>query len=152
MEYALNILDENDKWKAYTKMQVEVNNFLNTNAICSQNEMDKFHKILENQINDNETQVLHHLDESEIRSSGYVLDSLEASFWCILNSKSYEETVLKAVNLGSDTDTTAAISGGLAGLIYGYEAIPKRWVNVLSRKEDITQLCLKFSEKYNYGN
>ena len=152
LEYALNILDENDKWKAYTKMQVEVNNFLNTNAICSQNEMDKFHKILENQINDNETQVLHHLDESEIRSSGYVLDSLEASFWCILNSKSYEETVLKAVNLGSDTDTTAAISGGLAGLIYGYEAIPKHWINVLSRKEDITQLCLKFSEKYNYGN
>lgn len=65
-----------------------------------------------------------------------------------MNSNSYEETVLKAVNLGSDTDTTAAISGGLAGIIYGYEAIPTEWREVLTRKNAIFELCTKLSEKY----
>ncbi|WP_298900520.1 ADP-ribosylglycohydrolase family protein [uncultured Psychroserpens sp.] len=141
LEYARHILNGSDKWNAYAEMQKSVTHFLNTNAICSQIEMDKFHKILELQIGKYEPQVLHKLEESEISSSGYVLDSLEASLWCILTSNSYKETVLKAVNLGRDTDTTGAIAGGLAGLIYGYEAIPEKWLNVISRKEDIIRLC-----------
>ncbi|WP_458628741.1 ADP-ribosylglycohydrolase family protein [Winogradskyella sp. PC D3.3] len=148
LEYALNSLKGNDKWQAYVKMQVEVNNFLNTNAICAQNEIDKFHKILENKIDGYGQQALYKLEAHEIRSSGYVLDSLEASFWCVLNSNTYKETVLKAVNLGSDTDTTGAIAGGLAGLIYGFEAIPKDWIEVLSRKEDIIKLCDNLSKTY----
>lgn len=149
LEYALQLINGRDKWTAYIEMQTNVKHFLNTNAICSQAEMDKFHKILEHQVDDYEIQILHKLEENEISSSGYVLDSLEASFWCVLNSKSYEETVLKAVNLGSDTDTTAAIAGGLAGMIYGYDAIPKEWVTVLSRQDDIVQLCDKLSNTYD---
>ncbi len=57
------------------------------------------------------------LSEIEIRSSGYVVDTLEAAIWCILNTKSYKECVLKAVNLGNDTDTVRAVVGGLAGII-----------------------------------
>ena len=72
--------------------------------------------------------------------------------WCLLNSNTYEETVFKAVNLGSDTDTTAAIVGGLAGLLYGYESIPEEWINVLARKDDITSLCDKLSKKYEVHN
>ena len=49
--------------------------------------------------------------------------------------------MLKAVNLGSDTDTTAAIAGGLSGIIYGYDSIPKDWINKLQRK-DIIEECL----------
>lgn len=62
------------------------------------------------------------LPVEEIRSSGYVIDTLEASLWCLLNSCDYAEAVLKAVNLGSDTDTTAAVTGGLAGIYYGVES------------------------------
>ena len=52
--------------------------------------------------------------ESSIRSSGYVIDTLEAAVWCLLNTEDYHDCVLKAVNLGSDTDTVAAVAGGLA--------------------------------------
>ena len=59
------------------------------------------------------------LSEADIRSSGYVIDTLEASIWCLLKSSSFEGSVLKAVNLGEDTDTTATVTGGLAGVIRG---------------------------------
>ncbi|PZU20464.1 MAG: hypothetical protein DI622_07980, partial [Chryseobacterium sp.] len=81
--------------------------------------------------------------EDTISSSGYVLSSLEASLWCFLNSESHAEAVLKAVNLGEDTDTTGAITGGIAGIYYGFENIPQEWISVLARKEDIENLCIK---------
>jgi len=84
------------------------------------------------------------LPEESINSSGYVIDTLEAGLWCFLNSKSYEETVLKAVNLGDDTDTTGAVAGGLAGLYYGLAGIPERWLNRLARKDDIMDLAQRF--------
>lgn len=73
--------------------------------------------------------------EELIRSSGYVVDSLEAAVWCLLTTNSYKECTLTAVNLGDDTDTIAAIAGGLAGLYYGYEKIPKEWISVIKRRE-----------------
>lgn len=76
-----------------------------------------------------------------ISSSGYVIHSLEAALWCFLTSRSYAETVLKAVNLGNDTDTVAAIAGGLAGLYYGYESIPEEWRGAIVRCEDIVDLA-----------
>lgn len=79
--------------------------------------------------------------EDEIKSTGYVVDTLEASIWCILHTDNYKGCVLKAVNLGGDTDTIAAVSGGLAGIIYGYEDIPIKWINNLQRK-DIIDSCL----------
>ncbi len=78
-----------------------------------------------------------------IRSSGYVVDSLEAAVWSLVTTASFEEVLLKAVNLGRDTDTVGAIAGGLAGLYYGYEAIPAEWVDKLKRKEWIEELCEK---------
>ena len=53
----------------------------------------------------------------------------------------YRDCVLLAVNLGFDTDTTAAIAGGLAGLYYGYDAIPEDWLNKIARREWIEDLC-----------
>lgn len=78
---------------------------------------------------------LKHLPEDEINSGGYVVDSLEASLWCLLNTDNYRDCVLKAVNLGRDTDTTAAIAGGLAGLAYGIEGIPEHWVRQMVKKD-----------------
>ncbi len=75
------------------------------------------------------------LQEAEIDSGGYVVSSLEASIWCILTTDSFPEAVLKAVNLGDDTDTTGAITGGLAALLYGEEAIPGEWIAELQKPE-----------------
>ena len=85
--------------------------------------------------------------EDEISGSGYVVTSLEAALWCLLTTDSYKECVLKAVNLGEDTDTIAAIAGGLAGAMYSYDAIPEEWRRTLIKKDYIEELCEKaFSE------
>ena len=78
---------------------------------------------------------------SEVKSGGYVLDTLSAAFWCLEKTDSYKDCVLLAVNLGSDTDTTACVAGGLAGIKYGYDSIPKEWVEQL-RGKDIIERCL----------
>jgi len=83
-------------------------------------------------------------DRIQVRSTGYVVDTLEAVIWSFFNNESFEETVLTAVNLGGDTDTIAAIVGGLAGIFYGYEKIPNGWIQNMIRKEDIMNLCDKF--------
>ncbi|MEH2467323.1 ADP-ribosylglycohydrolase family protein [Nostoc sp.] len=81
----------------------------------------------------------------EINSGGYVIDTLESSLWCLLNSSSYSEAVLKAINLGGDTDTTAAVTGGLAGIYYGVENIPRQWINQIARRQDIIYLAERFT-------
>ena len=83
------------------------------------------------------------IELKDIRSTGYVIDTLEASLWCVFNTTNYKEAVLKAVNLGDDTDTVGAITGGLAGIIYGYDTIPSEWIDVLAKKDDIIQLADK---------
>ena len=84
------------------------------------------------------------LPEKKIKSSGYVVDTLEAALWCLLNTSNYKDCVLKAVNLGEDTDTVAAVAGGLAGMFYGVEGITKEWLNQLARREYIEKLCEDF--------
>lgn len=81
------------------------------------------------------------LPESEIKSTGYVVDTLEAAVWCFTTSRSYSEAVLKAVNLGGDTDTIAALTGALAALRWGYNSIPEEWVDKLANKE-LIENCL----------
>lgn len=80
-------------------------------------------------------------EEEDIISSSYVVDSFKAALWCLLNTNNYKDCVLKAVNLGFDTDTVAAIAGGLAGIMYGYNNIPKDWIKKLQRK-DLIEECL----------
>ena len=138
--YSIELIKGFDKEESYNNMKVKINDFLNKNDF-NKNEISVFDRILKNEI--------HNFDEDTIQSSGYVLHSLEASFWCFLNSETYEETVLKAVNLGEDTDTTGAIAGGLAGVYYGFENIPKEWIDVIVRKNDILELSEKLENKLN---
>lgn len=84
---------------------------------------------------------IHTLDESEIKSTGFVVDTFEAAVWAIATTDNYKDAVLKAVNLGEDTDTVAAVAGGLAGIIYGMEGIPSEWIEKLRGKE-IIEDCL----------
>ncbi|MCM3588392.1 ADP-ribosylglycohydrolase family protein [Mesobacillus maritimus] len=81
------------------------------------------------------------LRDADIKSTGFVVDTLEAALWCITTTNSYQESVLKAVNLGSDTDTVAAVAGGLAVIMYGIENIPNKWIEELANKELINE-CL----------
>lgn len=87
--------------------------------------------------------------EDEIRSGGYVVSTLEAALWCVLNTDNYRDCVLKAVNLGDDTDTVAAVAGGLAGCLYGMEGIPDGWLAGLRKAEDIEALCKVFVDSLN---
>ena len=85
-------------------------------------------------------------EREEIKSSGYVVDTLEAALWCLMNSSNYKDCVLLAANLGNDTDTVAAVAGGLAGILYGCgseEGIPEKWIEQIARKDWIKDLCNK---------
>jgi ADP-ribosylglycohydrolase len=86
----------------------------------------------------------HKLPEEEIKSTGYVIHTIEAAIWCFLNSGSYTETVLKAVNLGGDTDTIAAIAGGLSGTYYGMNNIPEDWLKLIARREELESFFQKW--------
>ena len=85
----------------------------------------------------------------EIKSGGYVVDTLEAAIWCLLTTNSYKECVLKAVNLGEDTDTVAAVAGGLAGARYGYNNIPEEWLDVLKRRDYLESMCEEALSAWN---
>jgi ADP-ribosylglycohydrolase len=63
-----------------------------------------------------------------------------------LTTNDYKNAVLKAVNLGEDTDTTGAVTGGLAGLLYGFENIQTIWINKMARKEDINDLIERWGK------
>ena len=85
---------------------------------------------------------------SEIKSGGYVVHTLEAAIFSLLYSQSYEDCVLKAINLGDDTDTVGAVAGGLAGALYGYDLIPQKWLDVLKRKDYIEDMSNRATEAW----
>ena len=78
--------------------------------------------------------------EQEISSSGYVIDTLEASLWAFFTTSTFEEGALKAVNLGGDADTIGAIYGGIAGAYYGVENIPQTWISRLESHETVSKV------------
>jgi ADP-ribosyl-[dinitrogen reductase] hydrolase len=80
-------------------------------------------------------------DASSVRSSGYVLHTVGASFWCLVNHGTLEEAVVAAVSLGDDTDTTGAVVGALAGAAYGIHAIPTRWLDQVQYRAELDQLA-----------
>ena len=81
-------------------------------------------------------------EEKHIKGSGYVIESLEAALWCFAQTATFEQAVLKAVNLGDDADTTAAIVGQIAGAYYGVSAIPSGWLQKLYNLEFIRGLAV----------
>ncbi len=124
---------------AYQAMQKDINQYWDRRGVIAK-ERQLFHRILQGNIQD--------ANIDTIQSDGYVLHSLEAALWCLLREETYEATILSAVNLGSDTDTTAAIVGGLAGLYYGADSIPGHWLRALARLEDIENLCNQLQRQY----
>ncbi len=138
LEFAKQILEGKDKFEIYRNLQSEIANYL-TSLSISPKEIELFERLLKSDIRK--------IPEDEIYSSGYVLHTLESSIWCLLTTNCYEEAVLRAVNLGEDTDTTGAVTGGLAGLLYGFDSIPKNWLKQIARYDDIENLAERLSEK-----
>ncbi|MGY6255529.1 ADP-ribosylglycohydrolase family protein [Paraburkholderia caledonica] len=103
---------------------------------------DEFRRRFTNTQNEREAQLVLSARAEAPRGSGYVVDSLWSSIECLLTTNSYEACVRRAVMLGNDTDTTACIGGGLAGLLYGYRSIPLKWLEVLKGK-DIVERVLR---------
>jgi ADP-ribosylglycohydrolase len=139
VKFAENLINGMNKNESYQKMQQDMVLFFKEYSIL-QAEQKLFERI-----------IIHSIDTysiDEIKSSGYVLDSLEASIWCLMNTISYKDAVLKAVNLGHDSDTTASIVGGLAGILYGYESIPNEWMQELARKDQIQILADQLNSIY----
>ena len=78
---------------------------------------------------------------SQIMSSGYVVDTLEAALWAVEATECFEDAVLLAVNLGDDADTVGAVTGQLAGALYGRSGIPDRWLARLAWKDRIERMA-----------
>lgn len=143
VEYLLNIIKGIDKYKAYKLMIETVEDLLKSEEKQNRKIISEAYKRILNG-------KLDKLKENDIKSSGYVVDTLEAVLWIVLNSKDYKEAVLEAVNLGDDTDTVGALAGGLLGAIYGYNAIPVEWTNVVIRKDEIVSICRSWeATKFN---
>lgn len=136
LEFALKIIQNTPKNKVYHQLQNEIPPVLEKMGV-DQLETERFHRLLKEDISG--------APENEIHSTGYVLHTLEASIWCFLNTNNYKDATLKAVNLGEDTDTTAAVTGGLSGLEYGAENIPEDWLKSLARLADIEDLAGRLS-------
>ena len=84
-----------------------------------------------------------------VKSSGYVIDTLFSAIWLFLNKDNTYDAIITAINLGNDTDTVSAIAGSMAGIIYGIDSIPKNWIDTLLKRDYLIELTKKFEEKVN---
>lgn len=132
VQFVVELIKTKNKNKSYKYIQ-------NLDYSCFlENSLFAYHRILENNI--------YEFDINEIKSSGYVVDTLEASLWCLINNNSYEDSVITAINLGDDTDTIGAITGSMAGILYGYDEIPERFLNELQKKDDLINYAQIFEK------
>ena len=130
VNYVLNIINGKDKYAALSMLKA-----LDLSMFKEEN-VEKYHRILEDNLKD--------LKLNDIRSSGYIVDSLEAALWVVLNTDSYSSSIIGAINLGEDTDTIGAITGSITGILYGYNSIPKSWLESLRKREYLEQYCRSF--------
>ena len=104
-------------------------------------EMGYFSRILD-------LEALAKIPSEQIRSSGYVIHTIEAALWSLVTEAGLPGSLLKAVNLGDDADTVGAVAGGLAGLYYGYEAVPEDWKTALKKRDYLEKLCLRADQVF----
>lgn len=136
--FVSNILTGNGKLEALDQTICYVKNNC---AMEYASEMEKYHRILNKEIVD--------VSIDSVKSTGYVVDTLEATLWSFYNTSGYREAILKAVNLGGDTDTIAALVGGISGGYYGFSAIPNNWVQSIVEKEKIYHMFEVFCKVMN---
>lgn len=131
VEFGIGLYHGNDKFKIYEELKTRIPHIFKTQGVGDR-EIKYFERLLYSNIFED--------DETIIFSSGYVIHTLTAAIWCILTTDNFEKAVLKAVNLGEDTDTVGAITGALAGIIYDLDNMPEKWLDIIKRKVDIIDL------------
>ncbi|MDD2230599.1 MAG: ADP-ribosylglycohydrolase family protein [Candidatus Cloacimonetes bacterium] len=142
LKMAEYIIDGTDKYAAFQSARQDTLSLMEY-LKCADAEYKALHRLLYSD--------LAKLPEKEIDSGGYVVSSLEGSIWCLVTTDSFREAVLKAVNLGEDTDTTGAITGGLAALLYGADSIPPEWIAQLKKPELLEDLISKYESSAASG-
>ncbi|MDR1986752.1 MAG: ADP-ribosylglycohydrolase family protein [Treponema sp.] len=138
LEFMVKIAEGKDLFKIYKDLQTTIPDFLASLSIDPR-EIGFFDRLLKRNI--------YTLSENEIKSGGYVIETLEASIWCLLTAEHYEGSVLKAVNLAGDADTTGCVTGAIAGLYYGFSGIPERWVHNIMKHTEIEDLAERVYQK-----
>lgn len=133
VEFAIQIILGYEKEKALDRTI----DFISSNCVKAYSgEFENFEIILSKKIVN--------LTKDEIKSSEYVIDTLEAVLWTFFHADGYRDTILKAINLGGDTDTIAAIAEGIAGIYYGLNDIPQEWLQSIAKKEELYQMFEQF--------
>ena len=135
IKYVCFLLEENTKEEAYNKIKGL------DYSLYSEHAIEQYKRILKENIKE--------LNVAEIKSTGYVVDTLECALWILLNANSFKETIIATTNIGNDTDTIGAIAGSMAGIIYGIDSIPENWLNKLQRKDYLIDLATEFENKLN---
>ena len=136
VRYILYLLDGLNKEEAYDKLKD-----INFNSLYDIDVVKMYSRILDENIKV--------LNIDDIKSSGYIVDTLEASFWILLNSKDYKEAIIASTNIGNDTDTIGAVTGAMAGIVYGVDSIPKEWLDKLVKKDYLVELANNFEKLIN---
>lgn len=85
----------------------------------------------------------------QIKSTGYIVDTLESAIWIFMNAQHYKEAIIASTNIGGDTDTIGAIVGSMAGIYYGFDSIPSSWLDKLQRKDYLIELVDRFEKSVN---
>ena len=134
--YGIELLSNRNLIQAYKKIKK-----IKYKTYFSEETISRYDKILKKDISK--------YDLDEIKSTGFVINTLEATLWVLLNTKSYNQSIIGAINLGNDTDTIGACVGGLAGIYYGLQNIDKRWQSELLKYNDIVELCNNFNNILN---
>lgn len=138
VRYVMFLLDGFSKEECYLKLKELDYSAYNKDAI------ETYGRILNDDIRK------YKLDD--INSSGYVVDTLEASLWVLLNTESFDQAIIGAINFGQDTDTIGAVVGSMAGIIYDYEAIPGSWIRKLIKKDYLVELANEFDALIKTAN
>lgn len=129
--FVIGILNGEEKEKIYKGIRK-----YNYNKYFDNETINNYGRLLDNDIS--------LLDIDNINSSGYVLNTLEAVIWCFMNSNNYNESIIKAINLGDDVDTIGALVGGLSGSYYN--KINNKWLKDIKRKDYLLDLCSGYYE------
>lgn len=133
VNYMINLFNTNNKIQSYNNIKK-----INYTKYFDNTTINEYKRLLDTSIQN--------YDINEISSSGYVRNTLEAVLWVILNTNSYSEAIIGAINLGEDTDTIGAITGSIAGFLYEYENIPKKWLAKMKKLDYLEKISKEFND------
>ena len=133
VRYLMFILSGKDKFAAYNMIKA-----IDYEEMFSEDTISFYNRLLNDDIKNYKI--------NDIKSTGFVRDSIEAALWVTLKSNNFQEAIIGSVNLGGDTDTIGAITGSIAGILYGMDTFPPQWLNKLKKQELLEEIAIGFEK------